>query len=55
VIDDRDQEKDTEKVQMSNFSLIEDRETNDVEISLTRLGKNENTWSAHAYKYTLTF
>ena len=55
VIDTRDPEVDTDKVQMSNFSLLENRESREVEIYLTRLGENENTWSANAYKYTLTF
>lgn len=55
IIDTRDPEKDTDRVQMSNFSLLENRETQEVEIYLTRLGENENTWSANAYKYILTF
>ena len=55
VIDDRDPKRDTDQVQMSNFALLENRETQDVEIYLTRLGENVNTWSANAYKYTLTF
>lgn len=55
VIDDRDPEHDTERVQLSNFSLLEDRETQEMEVYLTRLGENVNTWSANAYKYTLEF
>lgn len=55
VIDTRDPQVDTDKVQMSNFALLENRESHEVEIYLTRLGENENTWSANAYKYTLTF
>jgi hypothetical protein len=55
IIDDRDPKRDTERVQMSNFSLFENRETHDAEIYLTRLGENKNTWSADACKYTLMF
>jgi hypothetical protein len=55
VIDDRDPNRDTELVQLSNFALLENRETHDVEIYLTRLGENKNIWSASAYKYTLVF
>ena len=55
VIDDRDPKRDTAQVQMSNFGLLENRETQEIEIYLTRLGENANIWSANAYKYTLTF
>jgi len=55
VIEDRDPEHDTELVQFSNFALLENRETKEVEIYLTRLGENTSTWSADACKYTLTF
>jgi len=54
VIDDRSPE-DTEAVQFSNFSLIENRKTRNLEIYLSRYGeKPDNTFSANAYKYTLT-
>ncbi len=53
VIDDRSPE-DTEAVQFSNFSLIENRETLDLEIYLSRFGeKKDHVFSANAYKYTL--
>jgi hypothetical protein len=53
IIDDREP-GDTEGVQFSNFSLLENRETKDFEIYLTRLGeKPDNVFSASAYKYTL--
>ena len=53
VIDDREP-GDTEKVQFSNFSLLDNRETGDLEIYLSRLGeKPDNTFSANAYKYTI--
>jgi len=42
-------------VQMSNFMILEDRETHDFEMYLTRLGEDPtNTWKANCYKYTLT-
>ena len=58
VIDDRDPERDSEHVQLSNFSVLEDRESGEVEVYLTRLGERgggEDVWTADAYKYTLTF
>lgn len=55
VIDDRDPERDSELVQFSNFSLFENRETHDMELYMTRLGENVDTWRANAYKYTLVF
>jgi len=58
VIDDRDPAKDSEHLQLSNFSLLEDRETHEVEVYLTRLGENgggADIWTANAYKYTLVF
>ena len=58
VIDDRNPDHDSEFLQLSNFSLLEDRETNNIEIYLTRLGENgggADIWTANAYKYTLSF
>ncbi|MDB6056224.1 MAG: hypothetical protein JWO95_68 [Verrucomicrobiales bacterium] len=53
IIDDRAPE-DTAAVQFSNFSLLENRQTRDLEIYLTRLGENAGSnFSANAYKYTL--
>src|SRR4029078_9095394 len=53
VIDDRSP-KDTAAVQFSNFSLLENRETLDLEIYLSRFGeKKDHVFSANAYKYTL--
>ena len=53
VIDDL-QPGDTRDLQLSNFSLLENRETGDFEIYLSRLGeKPDNIFSASAYKYTL--
>ena len=48
-------EEDSPKVQLSNFSCFEDRETHAVEVYLTRLGADpDDFWGADAYKYTLT-
>jgi len=58
VIDDRDPERDSEHVQLSNFSLLENRETHTMEVYLTRLGERgggPDVWTAGAYKYTLVF
>ena len=58
VIDGRNPEKDSEHLQLSNFSLIENRETHDMEVYLTRLGERggrPDLWTADAYKYTLVF
>lgn len=58
VIDDRDPARDSEFLQLSNFSLLEDRETKNMEIYLTRLGENgggPDIWTANSYKYMLYF
>ena len=56
IIDDREPEHDSESLQLSNFSIFENRETNEIEIYLLRLGENGgglDIWTADAYKYTL--
>jgi BNR repeat-like domain len=54
VIDDR-QPSDSAQLQLSNFSLLENRETKDLELFLTRYGERaDSIYSANAYKYTLT-
>ena len=58
VIDDRAPARDSEHVQLSNFSLLENRETQAMEVYLTRLGEcggGPDVWTADAYRYTLTF
>lgn len=58
VIDDRDPEHDSEHLQLSNFSLLENPETHQMEVYLTRLGERgggPDVWTADAYKYTLVF
>ena len=62
VIDDRDPEHDTPLLQVTNFSLLENRETHDLELYLTRLGERGDGqshtgdfWTSDAYKYILSF
>ena len=51
VVDER-QEGEPDAVQLSNFSVLEDRETLDIEIYLTRLHENpDNIWDANTYCY----
>lgn len=54
VIDNYDPEKDTDQVQFSNFSVLEDRETGDMELYMTRYGERPNWLEANACKYTIT-
>jgi len=55
LIDDKGPE-DSPKLQLSNFSVLEDRETHAIEIYLTRLGADpDDFWGSDAYKYTLHF
>jgi hypothetical protein len=54
VVDDR-QEDDPEALQLSNFNLIEDRDTLDIEIYLTRIGQHpEHFWQAGVYRYVFS-
>ena len=54
AIDDR-QPGESERLQLSNFSLLEDPETHILEVYLTRIGTNpDDFWGADAYKYELT-
>ena len=58
VIDTRNPEEDSEHLQLTNFSLLEDRETNVVELYLTRLGAKgpePDLWTADTYKYLIDF
>jgi hypothetical protein len=48
-------ENDSPRLQLSNFSFFEDRQTHNLEIYLTRIGEDPaDFWGANAYKYTLT-
>ena len=54
VVDDRDPETDSPQLQLSNFTLLEDRETRDVELYLTRLGATPgDLWRSDAYRYRI--
>ncbi|MFH1569923.1 MAG: hypothetical protein ABIL09_18160, partial [Gemmatimonadota bacterium] len=54
LVDDRSGE-DSERLQLSNFSLLEDRATGDFEIYLTRIGQSaEHFWGAGVYRYTFS-
>ncbi|MFH1567939.1 MAG: sialidase family protein [Gemmatimonadota bacterium] len=58
IIDDRDPTRDSEHLQLSNFSLLEDRETGEMEVYLVRLGERgggPDVWTADAYRYRLVF
>ena len=53
LIDNRNK-GDGSRIQLSNFALLENRQTHDLEIYLTRLGENTSDfWGSDAYKYTL--
>jgi hypothetical protein len=53
AIDDR-QPGQGERFQLSNFSLLEDRETHNLELFLTTYSQDPSDWrNADAYKYTL--
>jgi len=55
AIDDRKPKQST-AIQFSNFSLLENRETHELELYLTTYGQDEeNVFSADNYKYSLVF
>ena len=42
-------------LQLSNFSILEDRETQNIEIYLTRIGENaEHFWQGAVYRYVFS-
>ena len=48
-------EQDSTRLQLSNFSVIENRETLDIEIYLTRIGEHEeHFWQAGVYRYVFS-
>ena len=60
VIDDRDPNRDTPLLQLSNFSAFENRETQEIELYLTRYGERGDGkshvgdfWTADVYKYVI--
>ena len=51
IIDTREH-GDSEKLQLSNFSIIQDRETGRIEVYLAKIGQRENfNWWADCYRY----
>ncbi|HOV21460.1 MAG TPA: sialidase family protein [bacterium] len=51
IIDTR-QEGESKEVQLSNFSILQDRETGLIELYLTKIGQHEGyTWWADCYRY----
>lgn len=53
VIDDRQPGED-ENFELSNFEILENRETHEIEIYLSRYGENpKDYWAADAYRYRL--
>lgn len=55
VLVDSRREGDSERLQLSNFSVIENRKTLDIEIYLTRIGeKKDHFWQGAVHKYTFT-
>ncbi len=55
LIDDR-REGEGSRLQLSNFAVLDNRRTHDLEIYLTRYGEKTGDFrGADAYKYTLTF
>jgi hypothetical protein len=58
IIDDRNPELDSRHLQLSNFSLLEDRESQLVELYLTRIGERggrSKVWDADTYRYVIRF
>ena len=53
-IDDR-HDGEPDAVQLSNFSVVENRQTLDIEIYLTRIGEiPDHFWQGAVYQYTFT-
>jgi len=59
VIDDRDPDRDSPHLQLSNFGILEDRETGNLELYLSRYGEKgggrDKVFSTDAYRYALVF
>ncbi|MEN8230652.1 MAG: sialate O-acetylesterase [Bacteroidota bacterium] len=58
IIDDLIPGLDSTNLQLSNFGLLEDRENNQVELTLTRIGERgggDNIWDADTYRYIIRF
>jgi len=58
IIDDRNPELDSSHLQLSNFGLLEDRESHLIELYLTRIGERGGgikVWDADTYRYIIRF
>lgn len=58
IIDERNPKLDSANLQLSNFGLLENRETHVVELYLTRIGERgggKRIWDSDTYKYLITF
>jgi hypothetical protein len=58
VIDDRNLELDSRHLQLSNFGLLEDRTSQQIELYLTRIGERgggTKVWDADTYRYVIRF
>ena len=58
IIDDRNPELDSKHLQLSNFGLLEDRESHLLELNLTRIGERGGgikVWDADSYRYIIRF
>jgi len=54
IVEDRDPATESEKLQLSNFTLLDDRETGRIELSMTKLGANrDDFWRSDAYRYCI--
>ncbi len=56
IVIDKKHPEDSPKVQLSNFTVLDDKESGNIEIYLTRLGANEKNghfWKNAAVKYTV--
>jgi hypothetical protein len=57
IVIDRREEEESTRIHLSNFTILDDRETGNIEVYLTRLGANAGTgsfWKNAAVKYTVT-
>ena len=59
IIDDRNPELDSGYLQLSNFGLLEDRQSQLIELYLTRIGERggggKKVWDADTYRYVIRF
>jgi len=56
IIDDLIPGLDSTNLQLSNFGLLEDRESHQIELTLTRIGERgggPNIWDADTYRYII--